>query len=66
MPHLKQQQDEAGLILFKCAAFIEFIITRLGIHEHNVSIVAYRLNIGVGGGFPCLGHALLASCEACS
>lgn len=51
---------------FKCAVFIEFIITRLGIHEHNVPIVAYSLHIEVGVGFPCSDCALLTSCKACS
>lgn len=50
----------------KWAACIEFIMTKLGIHEDKVPIVAYSLHIEVGVGFPCLDCAFLTSCEACS
>lgn len=48
----------------KCAVFIEFIMARLGIHEHNVPIVAYSLHIEVGVGFPMFGLCTSDSMQA--
>lgn len=44
--------------------FIDLIMIRLGIHEHNVSIVAYGLHMEVGVGFPCWDCAHLTSYKA--
>lgn len=56
-----QLQSENVFKNLKCAVFIEFIMTRRGIHAHNVPIVAYSLHIEVGVGFPCLHCAFLTS-----